>query len=203
MVRTIITPDNQTISFDIPKDYTGRQIEVITFAKDEMREQASFNVRIDKDSVVTREIHIESGLFGIEIVGGIIPKTLRIKGGTFRHFKLDGPKFEKDGILSIEGGAFQERVEINDGEFDRDCYIWNGQFNNGFGITGGLFKGSFMFHGGTFSRSVDIGGCKIIKELYIHKTTFEYDLLITSGQFRHIRVWECPGLKKLMLRGKE
>ena len=39
IVRTIITPDNQTISFDIPKDYTGRQIEVITFAKDEMREQ--------------------------------------------------------------------------------------------------------------------------------------------------------------------
>ena len=39
MVRIIITPDNQTISFDIPKDYIGRQIEVIAFAKDEMLEQ--------------------------------------------------------------------------------------------------------------------------------------------------------------------
>lgn len=35
MVRTIITPDKQTISFDIPKDYIGRQIEVIAFATDE------------------------------------------------------------------------------------------------------------------------------------------------------------------------
>lgn len=39
MVRTIVTPDKQTISFDIPKDYIGRQIEVIAFAKDEELEQ--------------------------------------------------------------------------------------------------------------------------------------------------------------------
>lgn len=35
MIRTIITPNQQTISFDIPKDYVGKQIEVIAFAKDE------------------------------------------------------------------------------------------------------------------------------------------------------------------------
>ena len=50
MVRTIITPDKQTISFDIPKDYIGRQIEVIAFAMDEelakepaIKKMVSFN----------------------------------------------------------------------------------------------------------------------------------------------------------------
>jgi len=35
MIRTIVTPDKQIISIDIPADYIGRQIEVIAFAKDE------------------------------------------------------------------------------------------------------------------------------------------------------------------------
>lgn len=35
MIRTVVTPNTQTISFDIPKDYIGKQIEVIAFAKDE------------------------------------------------------------------------------------------------------------------------------------------------------------------------
>ncbi|HCN82137.1 MAG TPA: hypothetical protein DIT07_00735 [Sphingobacteriaceae bacterium] len=35
MIRTLVTPDKQSISFDIPKDYVGKQIEVIAFAKDE------------------------------------------------------------------------------------------------------------------------------------------------------------------------
>jgi hypothetical protein len=35
MIRTIITPSKESISFDIPKDYVGKQIEVIAFAKDE------------------------------------------------------------------------------------------------------------------------------------------------------------------------
>ena len=35
MIRTVITPENQTISFDIPKDYVGKQVEVIAFTKDE------------------------------------------------------------------------------------------------------------------------------------------------------------------------
>ena len=35
MIRTIITPRDQRVIFDIPKDYVGRQIEVIAFAKDE------------------------------------------------------------------------------------------------------------------------------------------------------------------------
>ncbi len=35
MIRTSIRPDKQTISFDIPEDYVGKQIEVIAFANDE------------------------------------------------------------------------------------------------------------------------------------------------------------------------
>jgi hypothetical protein len=35
MIRTIVIPDKQTISFRIPEDYIGKQIEVIAFAKDE------------------------------------------------------------------------------------------------------------------------------------------------------------------------
>jgi hypothetical protein len=42
MIRAIITPDKQTISFDIPKDYLGKQIEVIAFPKDEGLIKRSF-----------------------------------------------------------------------------------------------------------------------------------------------------------------
>lgn len=35
MIHTTITPNKQTISIDIPKNYVGKQIEVIAFAKGE------------------------------------------------------------------------------------------------------------------------------------------------------------------------
>ncbi len=35
MIRTVVTPDQQTISFDIPQSYIGKEIEIIAFAKDE------------------------------------------------------------------------------------------------------------------------------------------------------------------------
>lgn len=35
MVRTIITPDKPSISFDIPEQYVGKEIEVIAFEKEE------------------------------------------------------------------------------------------------------------------------------------------------------------------------
>jgi hypothetical protein len=51
MIRTMITPNKQTISFDIPRDYIGKEIEVIAFAKEEgfllgqpARKKASFNM---------------------------------------------------------------------------------------------------------------------------------------------------------------
>jgi MOSC domain-containing protein YiiM len=35
MVRTIVIPDTEHISFDIPKHYIGKQIEVIAFEQNE------------------------------------------------------------------------------------------------------------------------------------------------------------------------
>ncbi|HEY2582683.1 MAG TPA: hypothetical protein VGI43_12795 [Mucilaginibacter sp.] len=51
MIRTIVTPDKETISLDIPREYVGREIEVIAFAKEEgfseeqpLKKKTSFTV---------------------------------------------------------------------------------------------------------------------------------------------------------------
>ncbi|MCF2447493.1 hypothetical protein L0657_26295 [Dyadobacter sp. CY345] len=57
MIRTIITPKQQTVSLEIPRDYVGKQIEVIVFAKDEVTfEEGIFgkNVSFDALSIDTR-----------------------------------------------------------------------------------------------------------------------------------------------------
>ncbi len=35
MIRTILTPKSQAVFFDIPKDYVGKELEVIAFTKSE------------------------------------------------------------------------------------------------------------------------------------------------------------------------
>jgi hypothetical protein len=35
MIRTILIPDTQTVSFTVPKEYVGKELEVIAFAKNE------------------------------------------------------------------------------------------------------------------------------------------------------------------------
>ena len=35
MIRTIVKPDNQDISIHLPKDFIGKQVEVIAFTIDE------------------------------------------------------------------------------------------------------------------------------------------------------------------------
>ncbi len=35
MIRTIITADSDTVSISVPKDYVGKVLEIIAFAKDE------------------------------------------------------------------------------------------------------------------------------------------------------------------------
>lgn len=35
MIRTTLTTDTQTISFNVPMDYIGKELEVIVFAKNE------------------------------------------------------------------------------------------------------------------------------------------------------------------------
>ena len=50
MIRTIIIPNTQTVTFNIPEDYIGKEVEVIAFAKNEETDtkesngkQVSFN----------------------------------------------------------------------------------------------------------------------------------------------------------------
>lgn len=35
MIRTILIPDTQTVTFNVPKEYIGKEVEVIAFAKNE------------------------------------------------------------------------------------------------------------------------------------------------------------------------
>lgn len=39
MVKTIITPQKETYSINIPNQYIGREIEVLLYAKDELIEE--------------------------------------------------------------------------------------------------------------------------------------------------------------------
>ena len=39
MVRTLITPQHQNISIQVPQNYVGKQIEVLLFAVDELVEE--------------------------------------------------------------------------------------------------------------------------------------------------------------------
>jgi hypothetical protein len=40
MVRTVLTADKQTLSFQVPSSYIGKQVEVIAFAIDEPVKEA-------------------------------------------------------------------------------------------------------------------------------------------------------------------
>lgn len=39
MVKTVVTPKNNSIYLDIPDNYIGREIEVLLYAKDELQEE--------------------------------------------------------------------------------------------------------------------------------------------------------------------
>lgn len=50
MIRTIVIPNTQTVTFNVPRDYIGKELEVIAFAKNEgveakelPKKQVSFN----------------------------------------------------------------------------------------------------------------------------------------------------------------
>lgn len=40
MIRTTIRPNQQVISFQIPQDYVGKEIEIIAFAKEEGKQRS-------------------------------------------------------------------------------------------------------------------------------------------------------------------
>jgi len=39
MIRTVITPSNQTVYFEIPKNYVGKKLEIIAFTIDEATQE--------------------------------------------------------------------------------------------------------------------------------------------------------------------
>jgi hypothetical protein len=39
MIKTTITPNTQTVFFEVPANYIGKEIEVLFYAKDELTEQ--------------------------------------------------------------------------------------------------------------------------------------------------------------------
>ena len=46
MVRTILIPDTQTVSFNVPEEYIGKEVEVIAFAKNEGEQKKEFSKKI-------------------------------------------------------------------------------------------------------------------------------------------------------------
>ena len=39
MIKTIVTPQNNSLYLEIPNNYIGREIEVLLYAKDELEEE--------------------------------------------------------------------------------------------------------------------------------------------------------------------
>lgn len=57
MIRTIITPNTQTVSFNIPQKYIGKELEIIAFEKEEGLEKKQFPkkfVSFDSISIDTK-----------------------------------------------------------------------------------------------------------------------------------------------------
>lgn len=38
MIRTTVTPNKKNISIDVPEDYIGKQVEILLYATDELKE---------------------------------------------------------------------------------------------------------------------------------------------------------------------
>jgi hypothetical protein len=48
MIRTVITPDKNFLSFNIPEKYIGKKLEVIAFAVDELSEDVMYSTKSRK-----------------------------------------------------------------------------------------------------------------------------------------------------------
>ena len=54
MIRTVITPDKNLLSFNIPDKYIGRKMEVIAFAVDESSEDIIYTNKNSKSFAAIR-----------------------------------------------------------------------------------------------------------------------------------------------------
>ena len=48
MIRTVVTPTNEDLHLSIPKDYIGKQIEVLLFSIDEIKKEKVKKPKINK-----------------------------------------------------------------------------------------------------------------------------------------------------------
>ncbi|HKK63503.1 MAG TPA: hypothetical protein VJ951_13135 [Bacteroidales bacterium] len=48
MIRTVVTPDKNMLSFNIPDKYIGKKLEVFAFAVDETSEDVIYTTRSSK-----------------------------------------------------------------------------------------------------------------------------------------------------------
>lgn len=48
MIRTVITPDKNLLSFNIPDKYIGKKLEIIAFAVDEPTEDVVYSTKSQK-----------------------------------------------------------------------------------------------------------------------------------------------------------
>lgn len=55
MIRTILTPDTKTVTFDVPENYLGKKIEVIAFAIDEGVEKSPKKTMADFWGIISKE----------------------------------------------------------------------------------------------------------------------------------------------------
>ena len=54
MIRTTVRPNDQIVSFNIPKDYVGKEIEIIAFTKEE--------AIITEDKTGKKKVTFDAGL---------------------------------------------------------------------------------------------------------------------------------------------
>jgi len=62
MIRTILIPDTQIVTFNIPEDYIGKEVEVIAFAKNEgidTKELSKKQVSFDAVSIDTKNFRFD------------------------------------------------------------------------------------------------------------------------------------------------
>jgi hypothetical protein len=48
MIRTVVTPDKNSLSFNIPDNYIGKKMEIIAFAVDEPSEDVIYTTKSRK-----------------------------------------------------------------------------------------------------------------------------------------------------------
>lgn len=51
MIRTVLIPDNVNVTLSIPKEYIGRELEIIAFTKEEVANKQSFSRKATFDSL--------------------------------------------------------------------------------------------------------------------------------------------------------